>query len=103
MNVFPKVNYVTKNVYAIAAATKMAAKWPSTRLSKWPTTAILAVLKGFQPLFPSKSVLVKNLNAAKTIASVLGQAKNVLNNASVWIVKMESYPTTTTTSIQEWR
>ncbi len=82
MNAFRKVSCVTKNVYAIAAATKMVAKWPSTRLSKWPTTAILAALKEFQPLFPSKSVLVKNLNAAKTIANVSGQGKNVLNNAS---------------------
>lgn len=91
------------SVSARAAATKMAASFKFTKLSNWLILGILELLRVYNLLFRCAGVRVKNRSAAKITVNVTEQERNVLNNASVWIVRMVRFISTIHISNQEWK
>jgi hypothetical protein len=91
------------SVSARAAATKTAASFKFTKLSNWLILGILELLKVYNLLFRCVGVRVKNRSAAKITVNVIEQERNVLNNVSVWIVRMARFISTIHISNQEWK
>lgn len=91
------------NVYAQAAATKMAASSKYTKLNSLPILGILGLLRVFNPLFPFAGVLVKNRSAAKITANAIEQERSVQKNANAWIVRMVKFINTILISNQGWK
>ena len=91
------------SVSARAAATKTAASFKFTRLSNWLILGILGLLRVYNLLFRCAGVRVKNRSAAKITVNVIEQERNVLNNVSVWIVRMVRFISTIHISNQEWK
>lgn len=91
------------SVSARAAATKTAASFKFTKLSNWLILGILELLKVYNLLFHCVGVRVKNRSAAKITVNVFEQERNVLNNVSVWIVRMARFISTIHISNQEWK
>lgn len=89
------------SVSARAAATKTAASFKFTKLSNWLILGILGLLRVYILLFRCASVRVKNRSAAKITVNVIEQERNVLNNVSVWIVRMVRFISTIHISNQE--
>ena len=91
------------SVSARAAATKTAASFKFTKLSNWLILGILELLRVYNLLFHCVGVRVKNRSAAKITVNVFEQERNVLNNVSVWIVRMARFISTIHISNQEWK
>ena len=91
------------SVSARAAATKTAASFKFIKLSNWLILGILELLKVYNLLFHCVGVRVKNRSAAKITVNVFEQERNVLNNVSVWIVRMVRFISTIHISNQEWK
>ena len=89
------------SVSARAAATKTAASFKFTKLSNWLILGILGLLRVYNLLFHCAGVRVKNRSAAKITVNVIEQERNVLNNVSVWIVRMVRFISTIHISNQE--
>ena len=86
-----------------AAATKMAVSFRFTKLSNWLILGILELLRVYKLLYHYGSVPVKNRSAAKITVNVIEQGRNVLNNVSVWIVRMVKFIIMIHISNQGWK
>jgi hypothetical protein len=71
-----------KNASAQVAATSQSASIKYSKLSRWPTSGILELLKISPPLSPREDARAKNPNAAKIIANVIALVRSARMNAN---------------------